>query len=143
MRYDARMITGLVLADAGEEALAITLGALVPAVVVGLMGDAVVIARREDPAFARIAEVSGAAIVVVPGTDNPWRAGGAAARREWLFCLAAGDVPAGGWMRAVDRFLTHAQRHNQPLGRFPRRPRAAGATIINLAERFAGTRTVR
>src|SRR5215212_3656615 len=134
------MITGLVLANAGEEALAITLGALVPAVVAGLMGDAVVIAGQQDPTIARIAEVSGAAVVVVAGTDNPWRVGGAAARREWLLCLAAGDVPADGWMRVVDRFLAHAQRHDQPLGRFSRRPRAAAATVINLAERFAGTR---
>jgi hypothetical protein len=136
------MMTALILAEGAPEGLAVTLGALVPAVVEGLIGDAVVIGRQADSPTEAIAEVAGAAIVIAsPGTD-PWREGAALARREWLLCLQSGDVPGDGWMRAVDRFLAAAARNGQPLGRFSRKAGAA-SVLIDLAERVAGTRTVR
>ena len=136
------MITGVVLVEHGAERLATTLGSLVPAVVEGVMGDAVVIVRRPDAAVASVAEVAGASIVTIgPGAD-PWRAGAALARREWLLCLADGDLPREGWMRAADQFLTIATRGGQPLGRFSRSCGLASA-VLDFTERWTGARKVR
>jgi hypothetical protein len=137
------MMTGLILAEGSPEEAAVTLAALVPAVVEGLLGDAVVIARQPDPALATIAEIAGASLVVAPANTDPWQAGGRLARRDWLLCLQSGDVPGEGWMRAVDRFLSGAAREGRPLGRFSRTGLGASAALSRLAEGTAGTRTVR
>jgi hypothetical protein len=136
------MITGLVLVDDAIDELAATLGSLVPAVVEGLMGDAVVIARRPHASVANIAEVAGARLVALSGDEDPWLAGAAHARRDWLLCLEAGDVPGEGWMRAVDRFLMAGGRDARPLGRF--RYRAGGAASFRgPIERWTGTKQAR
>ena len=136
------MITALVLADRAPEDLAATLAALVSAVVEGLVGDAVILARRADPLMTDIAEIAGANFTVVSPDADPWRAGAALARREWLLCLRAGDVPGEGWMRAVDRFLASAARAGHPLARFSRRQASPASVLVNLAKRMMGTRTV-
>jgi hypothetical protein len=110
------MMTGLVLAEGSPEEVAVTLAALVPAVVEGLLGDAVVIARQPDPALATIAEIAGASLAFAPGNADPWRAGGTLARREWLLCLKSGDVPGEGWMRAVDRFIASGRSRGSAAG---------------------------
>lgn len=135
------MITGLILAEGDPEGLAGTLASLIPAVVEGLMGDAVVIARGQDATFAAIAEIAGASLTAVSDGSDPWSAGAALARRDWLLCLRAGDAPGDGWMRAVDRFLAAASRDDRPLGRFARR--GPGGVLLNLVEQAAGTRMVR
>ena len=112
------MVTGLVHlsrpADAALEALADTLSALVSGVAAGLVADAVVIVPAPDPGVATVVEATGATLVVAPAGTDPWRAGAAAARRDWVLCLAAGDVPAEGWIRAVDRFI--AEEHDRSRG---------------------------
>ncbi len=134
-------MTGLILVEGAAEDAAVTLAALVPAVVAGLMGDAVILSRQADPALATVAESAGASLVIVsPGAD-PWRAGAAQARREWLLCLRGGELPGEGWMRAVERFLVNAARADQPLGRFGRR--RVGPFLLGLIERAAGTRRAR
>src|SRR5688500_6335541 len=114
------MMTALVLAEGEPEALAATLSALVPAVVEGLVSDAVVIVRDAHPTVATMAEVAGASLAVISDKADPWREGGRLARRDWLLCLQSGDVPGEGWMRAVERFLAVAIRRGEPLGRFYR-----------------------
>ena len=98
------MISVLVRAARDTEALGVTLGALVPGVAAGLVGDAVVLATTPDDVIARIADAMGATLVRPRPGDDPWRSGAAAARRDWLLCLEAGDVPTEGWIRALDRF---------------------------------------
>jgi len=137
------MITAVIFADGAPEELAATLGALVPGVVEGLIGDAVIIATRPDPAMAGIAEVAGAKFAAIGSDADPWRTGAAQARREWLLCLRSGDVPAEGWMRAVDRFLASSAQAGRPLARFSRRRAGPVSAVVDLAERVMGTRTVR
>ncbi|HVL72820.1 MAG TPA: hypothetical protein VM434_13180, partial [Beijerinckiaceae bacterium] len=80
------LITALVHARHGPEALAATLAALVPGVAEGLVGDAVVLAA--EPGYAApIAEAAGADFVPLGPADDPWRAGAARARRPWVLCL--------------------------------------------------------
>lgn len=97
------MISVLVRVEHGVEALAVTLSALVPAVADGLVGDAVVLVRRPDDAVARVADAVGAGIVTAEGHD--WREGARRVRRDWVLCLADGDVPSEGWIRTLDRFI--------------------------------------
>jgi hypothetical protein len=122
------MITALILADGRLEALATTVSALVPAVAEGLVADAIVLSRDRDPQIERVAEAVGAAFLVAPAGEDPWAAGAVVARRDWVLCLGAGDVPSEGWMRAVDRFVALAP-HDRRFGRLPRRHAGIGARL--------------
>jgi hypothetical protein len=115
---------------------------LVPAVVEGLVGDAVIILRQPDAAVENIAEIAGSNVAIAAEGD-PWRAGAALARRDWLLCLRSGDVPAEGWMRAVDRFLAGSARAGHPLARFSRRKASLASAFVDLTGRVRGTDTVR
>jgi hypothetical protein len=129
-----RMITALIRVEHGPGALAVTLAALVPGVVEGLVGDAVVLAADSDPAVTRVADALGAAVVLTGRDADPWMRGAVAGKRDWLLCLDDGDVPAEDWIRALERFvrLTAAERR---FGRIPRR--AAGWREV-LASRWVG-----
>ena len=116
--YDGRMISVVVRVERGVEALAVTLSALVPAVAQGLVGDAVVLARERDESVARVADAVGATLVV--GADGGWRSAASVVRRNWVLCLADGDVPAEGWIGAVDRFIA-ASPPERGFGRLARR----------------------
>ena len=126
------------------ESLADTLSALVAGVAAGLVGDAVIVAGAASAALETIAEGSGATLVVRhPGT-NPWSAGARAARRDWLLCLEPGDIPAEGWIRALDRFVGTA-RPEVALGRMrrahtnlPARIAARGESVIGVTRPRAG-----
>ena len=126
------MITALILADERLEALATTVSALIPAVADGLVADAVVLSREHDPRIARAAEAVGAAFLVVPSGREPWVPGAAGARRDWVLCLGAGDLPSEGWMRAVDRFVALAPPDRR-FGRLPRRHSSLLARLRGLA----------
>ncbi len=126
------MISALVLvADPGDadaiDRLADSLGALVAGVAAGLVGDAVIVAAAMGDAVDTIADATGAALVVPPRGSSPWVAGAAAARRVWVLCLEAGDVPGDGWIRTLDRFVGTAR--SDALGRL-RRPHAGLATRL-------------
>jgi hypothetical protein len=134
------MITALVLAAGPLEALATTLSALIPAVADGLIGDAVVLAPAPDPQAERVAEAVGAAFVVAAGAD-PWPDGAAVARREWVLCLEAGDLPSEGWIRTLERFVALAPQDRR-FGRLPRRHATLAARLRALA-RIGGSRRLR
>lgn len=98
--------------------LADTLSVLVSGVAGGLVGDAIIVVPREVAAVAAVAEATGAVLVVIAG-GNPYAAGAAVARRDWILCLEAGDVPAEGWIRTLDRFVGMA-RPDVGIGRLTR-----------------------
>ena len=119
------------------ERLADTLSALVAGVAAGLVGDAVIVSPDASDGLETVAEGCGATLVVcAPGTDA-WQAAARAARREWLLCLEAGDVPAEGWIRTLDRFVGTA-RPETALGRLGRRPDGLRARLAASGERVLG-----
>jgi hypothetical protein len=124
------MITALVSAEHGVEALAVTLSALVPGVVEGLIGDAVVLSSRPDEALARVADTVGATLLTV--SADPFREGARHAKRDWLLCLAAGDVPVEGWIRALDRFIALSPPERR-YGRLARRGASWRERLLTLA----------
>jgi len=127
----SRMITVLVRVTHGPEALAATLGALVPAVAAGLIGDAVILAEKQDEILAKVADAAGANLVIA--RRGSWIEGAKAARRDWLLCLDDGDIPQEGWIRVLDRFVA-LSRPERGLARMRRR--RTGLTDI-LARLFA------
>jgi hypothetical protein len=142
----ARMLSAVTyLAHPGEpdaiDRLADTLSALVAGVAAGLVADAVIVADRPDEAVATVAEATGAALVLCAGRD-PFAAGAAVARRDWVLCLDAGDVPADGWIRTLDRFVGTA-RPETGLGRLRRPGAGLGARAAARVEALVGARTAR
>ena len=111
------MISVVIIAEHGVEPLAATLRALVPGVVEGLVGDAVVLAARPEEVVANLVEGFGAKLVMAD--DLSWASGARVARREWILCLDAGDVPGEGWMAALDRFVALSPPDRE-LGRLQR-----------------------
>lgn len=122
------------------DVLADTLAALVAGVAAGVVGDAVIAAAHpEDPEVATMAESTGAALVA--RGRSPWGAAAGLARRPWMLCLEAGDVPAEGWIRVLDRF--GATTGPDSVGRL-RRPHAPLLErIAGRREALTGTRQVR
>lgn len=112
------MISVLIRAEHGVEALAVTLRALIPAAVDGLVGDAIVLAPEPDPVLEAVAEEVGA-VFVVASVDS-WRQGARVAKRDWILCLDEGDMPSEGWIYAIERFFA-ASPSEGSFGRFDRR----------------------
>jgi hypothetical protein len=116
--------------------LADSLGALVAGVAAGLVGDAVIIVPAHNPTIESVAEATGAKVVLRGRGASPWSAGAKAARRDWVLCLEAGDVPAEGWIRLLDRFIGTARpevslaRLRRPHTGLPARIAARGERVI-------------
>ncbi|GLS47109.1 hypothetical protein [Methylobacterium brachythecii] len=123
------------------ERLADTLSALVEGVAAGLVADALIVSAQAASALETIADGSGATLVV-NGSDNPWRAAAQGARRDWLLCLEAGDLPREGWIRSVDRFVGTA-RPEIALGRLHRSHVALGDRFGALVDGLIGSVTPR
>ena len=114
------MVTGLVRFQGDVEALALTLAALVPGVVEGLVGGAVVLTRGAPEGADAVADAMGATLARLAPGDDPWATGAGLARCDWLLCLTAGDVPSEGWIRAAERFLATAGGDGRRIGRLAR-----------------------
>lgn len=106
IRYTAAMLTALISVPAGgSHLLGPTLEALVPGVVRGLVGDAVVSALADDDDARRIADAVGATFVARSTAAQAWREAAAAGRGRAVLLLAAGDVLVEPWMSIVERHL--------------------------------------
>ena len=135
------MITALILGDGPVEDLALTVTALVPGVAEGLVADAVVLTRAPRPDVDLVSEAVGAKVALIGAGANPWSAGARIARRDWFFCLEAGDEPVEGWVRAVERFLQRQTARNT-LGSLARRT-AMRDRLAKCFDRVIGTRQIR
>src|ERR671912_412047 len=96
------MISVLVRVDHGVEAVAVTL------------------AGAPSDALERVTDAVGATLVIDP--SGGWSQGARATKRDWVLCLADGDVPTEGWIRALDRFIALSPP-DRLFGRL-RRPRS-------------------
>ncbi|MDP4001914.1 hypothetical protein [Methylobacterium sp. NEAU K] len=121
--------------------LADTLSVLVSGVAGGLVSDAVIVTGTESEAVATIADATGAT-VVLHRSGSPYAAGAAAARRDWVLCLEAGDVLAEGWIRTLDRFVGTA-RPEAGLGRLHRPAAGWVGHLVGRAEALVGARRAR
>ena len=134
------MITVLVRVTRGPEALAVTLRSLVPAVAAGLVGDPCILAPRADETVARVADATGATLVVTE--DRSWRPGAEAARRDWLLCLDDGDIPQEGWIRVLERFVS-LTRPERGIARLRHRQAGLLRRATNALRRLTGSSAIR
>lgn len=104
------MLTVLIrVPDGGALALGLTLEAVIPGVVRGLVGDAVVSrAPGSDPEVAAVAEAVGATLVARRGSEPGWREAAALARGRSVLLLEAGDVLIDPWIAEIERHLVAA-----------------------------------
>ena len=131
------MITTIILARHGAEALMATLSSLIPGVAEGLLADAVVVAEAGDDVSTKVAEAAGAAWLVLSEGGDPWLAGAGLARRDWLLCLHAGDLPRDGWITGLERFL--AARPAARLARLDRTRMSVPERVLRWRDRALGT----
>ncbi len=126
------MISVLIRAQAGQpvELLGLTLTALVPAVVHGLVGDAVVLAPKADEAIAHVADAAGVGLVADAGGADGWRQAASHARGRWLLLLEAGDRMEPGWIPEAEQALL---AYSPRLARFRRRPASLPLRVAHAA----------
>ncbi|GGK26248.1 hypothetical protein [Salinarimonas ramus] len=125
------MITALILANGAPGALAATIASLVPGVADGAIADAIVLVRgTPDAAHEALADAAGADLVSLAPGEDPWRAGAARARRDWLLLLESGDVPLEGFARPLERFAGSAPAAPEALGRLRRADAGLVASLL-------------
>lgn len=117
-----------------------TLSSLVPAVAAGLVGDAVILAHREDETVARVADATGATLIVTE--DLSWRPGAEAARRDWFLCLDDGDIPQEGWIRVLERFVS-LSRPERGIARLRHRQAGLFRRVLDGMRRIAKGSAIR
>ncbi len=141
------MISGLIFVARPAEmeavdCLADTLSALVAGVAAGLVADAVIVSAGTSDAVSALAEESGATLVLRQRNASPWHLGAKAARRDWVLCLKAGDIPREGWIRILERFV-ETVRPDVALARLRRLDAGLPARLAARSERVIGVRTPR
>ena len=102
------MLTAVIRADHDAGSLAATLSMLIPGVIAGSLGDAVVVSSVASDDVRRIAETTGAAHRVHAQGASAWATGAEAARGRWLLLLSAGEIPQGEWLRTLEAHLMTA-----------------------------------
>jgi rSAM/selenodomain-associated transferase 2 len=89
-----------------ESTLGPTLAALVPAVVDGIVQEAIIVDGGSTDATAAIAEAAGTRLIQAPrGRGSQLKAGAAAARGDWLLFLHADTVLEPGWAEEAENFM--------------------------------------
>jgi hypothetical protein len=96
------MLSVIVWSNGEPDALARTLGALVPAVAEGAIARAVAIGRLDGDAIAAVIDAAGC---VAMAGECVAQAAARVAFSPWLLLIRAGDVPQAGWLEEARRFF--------------------------------------
>jgi len=102
------MISAIIRAGRGSEALGATLAALVPAVADGVLRDAVVVDEQGSAETYEIADAAGTRYLKIASGEDVWCRGAEEVRGPWLLLIAAGDLPEPAWTAAAERFIRAA-----------------------------------
>ena len=98
-----------------ERTLAHTLAALVPAVVQGIVQEAIVVDGRSSDETRAIAEAAGTHLIEAPrGRGSQLEAGANQARGDWLLFLHADTVLEPGWVEEAQSFIERVQSGRRP-----------------------------
>lgn len=98
------MLAAVIRSTGDAPALAATFSVLIPAVVAGSLGHAVVVEATRSDDCERVAELTGATYLTA-APEALWPAAGQAARGQWILLLSAGEVPQGDWLGVIERHL--------------------------------------
>ena len=109
------MISVVIPTFNAQETLGPTLAALVPAVVDGIVREAIIVDGGSADDTQIIAEAAGARLIHVPrGRGSQLRAGAAAARGDWLLFLHADTVLEPGWAEEAENFMQQVANGRRP-----------------------------
>lgn len=99
-----------------EQTLAATLVSLIPGVVDGVVRDVVIVDGGSNDRTLKIADASGAEIVICSDTGRgaQMMAGADAAKGDWLLFLHADTVPEPGWHNEVAAFMERIDHGQRP-----------------------------
>jgi rSAM/selenodomain-associated transferase 2 len=104
------MISVIIPTLNAERTLAHTLGALVPAVVEGIVQEAIVVDGGSTDETRTIAEAAGTHLIEAPpGRGSQLEAGASKARGDWLLFLHADTVLEPGWAEEAQSFIERAE----------------------------------
>jgi glycosyltransferase involved in cell wall biosynthesis len=117
-----------------ERTLVRTLAMLVSASVAGVVGDVVVADAGSSDDTAKIADMAGCTLLVLPAPLGVrLREGAAAARGSWLLFLRPGTVLDTTWAAEVERFIESAEQSGREDMTAVFRARPPGETDQSLA----------
>jgi glycosyltransferase involved in cell wall biosynthesis len=111
------MISVVILTLNDERILVPTLAALVPAVVDGLVQEAILADGGSTDDTRIIADAAGAQLIDAPrGRASQLRAGAAIAKGEWLLFLPAGTALEPGWAEEAKSFIERVESGRRRRG---------------------------
>jgi rSAM/selenodomain-associated transferase 2 len=100
-----------------ETTLGETLGALVPAVVDGLVKEVIIVDGGSSDETARVVDIAGATLLrSATGRGTQLAAGAKAAKFSWLLFLHADTVLTPGWEREAAAFMERIDSGRRPPG---------------------------
>ncbi len=109
-RYSPPMISVVIPTFNAAPTLVHTLAALVPAVVEGVVQEAIVADGGSTDDTCTIADAAGTHLVTAPrGRGKQLDAGAAMARGDWLLFLHADTVLEPGWMEEAESFMERVE----------------------------------
>ena len=115
------MISVIIPTLNAERTLALTLAALVPAVVEGIVQEAIVVDGGSTDETRAIAEAAGTQLIEAPrGRGSQLEAGASQARGDWLLFLHADTVLDPGWAEEAHSFMERVEsgRRDQAAASF-------------------------
>ena len=115
------MISVIIPTLNAERTLAPTLAALVPAVVEGIVQEAIVVDGGSTDETRAIAEAAGTQLIEAPcGRGSQLEAGASQARGDWLLFLHADTVLEPGWAEEAQSFMERVEsgRRDQAAASF-------------------------
>lgn len=125
------MLSAIVRSGAGPEALGRSLAPLVRGVVEGLVGEVVVLAAPGDADSARVAEASGASLLIAEDWGEGWARAAKLARCDRLLAIEAGVLlPEAFWPDLAERLAAGA---SAPLA-----TRGAAGPFVRFMSRLGG-----
>ena len=121
------MISVIIPVLNAQQTLAATLGALVPAVVDGIVREVVVVDAQSTDDTRNIADAMGARLLDAPrGRGSQLQVGAAEARHDWLLFLHADTILEPDWHCEVARLIESIELGERPpaaaVFRWPRKP---------------------
>ena len=135
------MLSVIISTEGAEKPTAVTLAALVPGAVAGLIREVLLVDGTDNGAIERVADVAGCRFIGFRGPHGAALAAGAQqARSPWLMFLRTGAVLESGWIEETTQFIQSASLSDKPRAavfRYARSPHTNASLSSSLGDAFS------